>query len=113
MRRVSGAFGSPTAILTQPKRGRGPHHHVEAAVELVQSQVFVSWFKIDCNVIVVLIKTVTAINCFCGNLITVGVGLCNDGSRLIWWVWGRMKSICWRIFDPNCSKDHFLKDQLF
>ena len=22
-----------TAILTQPKRGRGPHHHVEAAVD--------------------------------------------------------------------------------
>ena len=23
----------PTAILTQPKRGRGPHHHVEEAVD--------------------------------------------------------------------------------
>ena len=23
--------GRPTAISTQPKRGRGPHHHVEAA----------------------------------------------------------------------------------
>ena len=22
---------NPTVILTQPKRGRGPHHHVEAA----------------------------------------------------------------------------------
>ena len=24
--------GKPTAILTQPKRGRGPHHHVEVVV---------------------------------------------------------------------------------
>ena len=25
--------GSPTTISTQPKRGREPHHHVEAAVD--------------------------------------------------------------------------------
>ena len=28
-----GSSGRPTAISTQPKRGRGPHHHVEAAVD--------------------------------------------------------------------------------
>ena len=28
-----GLLGRPTAISTQPKRGRGPHHHVEAAVD--------------------------------------------------------------------------------
>ena len=28
-----GPLGRPTAILTQPKWGRGPHHHVEAAVD--------------------------------------------------------------------------------
>ena len=28
-----GPSGRPTAILTQPKRGRVPHHHVEAAVD--------------------------------------------------------------------------------
>ena len=30
---VTGTLGKPTAILTQPKRGRKPHHHVEAAVD--------------------------------------------------------------------------------
>ena len=30
---VTGTLGRPTAISTQPKRGRGPHHHVEAAVD--------------------------------------------------------------------------------
>ena len=33
---VTGLSGRPTAILTQPKRGWGPHHHVEAAVFLVE-----------------------------------------------------------------------------
>ena len=28
-----GLSGSPTAISTQLKRGRGPHHHVETAVD--------------------------------------------------------------------------------
>ena len=28
-----GPSGRPTAILTQPKRGRGPHQHVETAVD--------------------------------------------------------------------------------
>ena len=30
---ITGPSGRPTAISTQPKRGRGPHHHVEAAVD--------------------------------------------------------------------------------
>ena len=31
----------PTAISTQPKRGRGPHHHVEAAVDWCRQEGFV------------------------------------------------------------------------
>ena len=34
---VAGLSGKPTAILTQPKRGWGPHHHVEAAVDWCSS----------------------------------------------------------------------------
>ena len=30
---VTGTLGKPTDISTQPKRGLGPHHHVEAAVD--------------------------------------------------------------------------------
>ena len=30
---VSGTLEKPTAILTQPKRDWGPHHHVKAAVD--------------------------------------------------------------------------------
>ena len=30
---VTGTLGNPTDISTQPKRGLGPHHHVEAAVD--------------------------------------------------------------------------------
>ena len=32
-----GPSGRPTAILTQPKRGWGPHNHVEAAVDWCSS----------------------------------------------------------------------------
>ena len=34
---VTDTPGRPTAILTQPKRGWGPHHHVEAAVDWCSS----------------------------------------------------------------------------
>ena len=40
VRGVPGELGPlerPTAILTQPKRGWGPHHHVEAAVDWCSS----------------------------------------------------------------------------
>ena len=30
---VTTTLGRPTAISTQSKRGRGPHHHIEAAVD--------------------------------------------------------------------------------
>ena len=30
---VTGTSGRPTTISTQPIRGGGPHHHVEAAVD--------------------------------------------------------------------------------
>ena len=35
-----GLSGRPTAISTQLKRGRGPHHHIEAAVDWCSSQNF-------------------------------------------------------------------------
>ena len=35
-----GPSGRPTAISNQPKRGRGPHHHFEAAVEWCSNQDF-------------------------------------------------------------------------
>ena len=34
---ITGTLKRPTAILTQPKRGWGPHHHVEAAVDWCSS----------------------------------------------------------------------------
>ena len=33
----SGSSGRSIAILTLPKRGRGPHHHVEAAIDWCSS----------------------------------------------------------------------------
>ena len=45
-REVPGQLGPsrrPTAISIQPKRGRGPHHHVEAAVDWCSDWIKVSW----------------------------------------------------------------------
>ena len=41
-----GPSGRPTAISTQPKRGRGPHHHVEAAVDWCSDPVVVEMFAL-------------------------------------------------------------------
>ena len=38
---VTGTSGSPTAISTQTKRGRRPHHHVEAAVDCGTNLAFI------------------------------------------------------------------------
>ena len=48
-----GPSGRPTAISTQPKRDRGSHHHVEAAVDWCRTTVvgYIIYFLmlINCN----------------------------------------------------------------
>ena len=45
---VTGTLGRPTVILTQPKRGWGPNHHVEAAVDSCSSILFALHVYIIC-----------------------------------------------------------------
>ena len=54
-----GPSGRPTAILTQPKRGRGPHHHVKAAVD------WCSYFFFGCDIVTFSFYFIFLIFCVC------------------------------------------------